>query len=110
MERIRRVAPQELSKGSQELWRAVVYEWALEPFHEETLTQALLCLDRANEARRVLNRDGLTVIDRFDQVKPHPLLNVERLNRLAYARLLRELGLDLSDTDSRPPRVGGGRN
>jgi phage terminase small subunit len=104
----RRVAPRELSESSKELWREIVYGWELEEYHERTLTQALLSLDRAEQARQILDSDGLTVVDRFGQIKEHPLVSVERLNRLAYARLIRELGLDLADLSTRPPRVGGG--
>ena len=106
----RRVAPKELSESSKKLWRSIVYEWDLEDFHEKTLLQALLCLDRADEAKAILDVEGLSVTDRFGQTKEHPLCSVERMGRLAYARLLREIGLDLADTSTRPPRVGGGRN
>jgi len=64
--------------------------------------------DRLQEARRRLAKDGAYVEDRFDQLRAHPAVQVEKDARIGFLRALREMGLDvLEDTTeaARPPRV-----
>jgi hypothetical protein len=48
-------------------------------------------------------------VDRFQQPRARPEISIERDSRIAFARLVRELALDLAPPDEpgRPPRVGG---
>ena len=102
-------APDHLKPATREWWQSVLRDWALEPHHVRLLTLAGESWDRAQEAREVIDADGLTVTDRFDQLRPHPLLAVERDNRIAFARFVRELRLDDSEPeDPRLPRPGDG--
>jgi hypothetical protein len=72
------------------------------------LNTAALMLDRAAELRRVIDREGVSVTDRFGQVRPHPLLDAERRAHSEARMALRELGLSTVDADeARPPRIGG---
>lgn len=62
---------------------------------------------------RFLATDGLVVRDDRHNLRPHPLLMVEKDCRIAFARLVRELGLDVdspASTQRRPPalRCNGG--
>lgn len=106
----RRQAPQHLSKRSGRFYRSIVNDYALEPHHEELLRRACEAMDRADEARDILAEEGLTVVDRYGQTKPHPAVNIERDARIHVARMLRELDLEGEpDPDPRPPRRGGRR-
>jgi len=90
---------------------AVKAEYDLEPHHLRLLVLAGRAWDRGEEARAVLDKDGLTVLDKWGVPKAHPLVAVERDSRIAFARLLRELALDVSEpSESRPPAIMGRRS
>jgi hypothetical protein len=50
--------------------------------------------DRAEQCRRVVNREGLTVVDRFGQAKVHPLLTEERQQRDLCRRAISSLAFE----------------
>ena len=100
-------APSHLSQRAQGLWRKIVREFLLAPHQFELLRRACEASDRADEARKLIKREGLTTTDRYGQVKPHPAVNIERDARLALARLLRDLALEPEESeDVRPARAG----
>ena len=62
--------------------------------------------------RELLARDGLTIPTGDGGLKAHPCVGIERDSRLAFARLLRELDLDVeppSDPRPRPPGLRSNR-
>ena len=87
-------APKHLTKDTRKWVNYVIRNFDLRPHHELLLVLAGEALDRSIEARDAINRDGLMLIDRFDQSKLNPLVNVERDSRLAFCRILRELQLE----------------
>lgn len=89
------LAPGHLRDETRTWWRSVVREWALEEHHRRLLTLLAESWDRIQEARERIEMDGPYVEDRFGQLKAHPALSVERQEKIAFARLLRELDLDL---------------
>ncbi len=102
-------APEHLSDRAQGLWRQIVEEFLLAPHQYELLRRACEAADRADEARELLGSEGLTVTDRYGQVKPHPAAGIERDSRIAEARLIRELALSPEEPEEphgRPPRTG----
>jgi P27 family predicted phage terminase small subunit len=97
--------PRELSRESRALWRVVVAEYNLESHHLALLRLALEALDRASKAQAILEREGLMLLDRFDQPKAHPMVAVRRDAEISTARLWRELQLDAEAApDIRIPR------
>src|SRR4051794_32240918 len=50
--------------------------------------------DRAATARRQLGREGLTIVSRFGELKPHPCVAIARDSTALYSRLLAQLDLD----------------
>lgn len=98
-------APRGLSTRSRRFWNTITAEWSLDVQYLELLRQCCQAMDRVDEARTVLEREGLTVVDRYGQTKPHPCVNVERDARIAVARLIRELNLSESAEEPRPPRL-----
>ena len=85
--------PASLGVHGRRLWRHVVSGWDLDGVELEVLRQACAALDRAEQARRVLDREGLTIAAGRGSIKTHPAAGVERDARIAFARLLREIGL-----------------
>jgi phage terminase small subunit len=55
-------------------------------------------------AQDIVNYEGLTIKDRFDQVKAHPLLTVIRDCRAQKMAALKSLNLDLEPLNDRPGR------
>jgi len=87
----------------------VVDDFELEPHHVRLLTLAAESWDRCTQAREALAEHGLTYTDRFDQPRARPEVAVERDSRIAFARLVRELALDVDEPaeGSRPPGIRG---
>lgn len=101
-------APRHLQPETRKWYAAIAQRFVLEAHHEKLLLLAGECWDRSREAREVLSREGLTVSDKYGQVKAHPAAQIERDARNGFMRALRELGLDLTQEAPRPPIVKPG--
>jgi phage terminase small subunit len=100
--------PRHLSDESRVWFGRITSDFELEPHHLKLLQAAAECWDRACEARDILKRDGLVWTDRHGSLKPHPMCAVERDNKTLFARLVRELALDVSEPEApRPPIMQG---
>ena len=85
--------PSGLSKAAGVLWERLQREYrVLDAAGLAVLEQALRAFDRAEEARRLLDREGCVVKDRWGQVKLHPAASVERDARAAFLSALKQLG------------------
>ena len=87
--------PAHLSSGTRSWWSAIVADFELERHHMRLLQGACEAWDRSETARRVLKREGLFYVDRFDAPKAHPAIDVERKARDQFRLLVRDLGLDI---------------
>lgn len=94
--------PKHLQKNTQIWFKSVLEEYELEPHHVQLLTLAAEAWDRACAAREVIDKDGLTYLDRFGQPKARPEVGIERDSRIGFARLLRELALDVEEPVEAP--------
>ena len=102
-------APKTLGARGRNYWRRVTAEFALEPCDLALLQAGCEQIERADSAREVISKDGVAVIDRFGQSKPHPLIDVERQAQMAFVRIIRELGLSVEVPESRTPYLRGTR-
>lgn len=86
-------------------------QFDLDAHHDRLLMLAAGAFDRAEQARLLLARDGLITSTDQGGLKPHPAVAIERDARIAFARLLRELDLDLvGEPDTpRPPSLRSNR-
>jgi phage terminase small subunit len=85
--------------------RSVLRTWVLEPHHIKLLLLAAQHWDRAQNARREIEKNGPTFTDRFGSPKSKPEVQIERDSSVCFARLLRELALDVELPES--PRPAG---
>ena len=101
--------PKHLQGGTAGWWRSVVEDYELEQHHVRLLTLAAEAWDRGQQAREALAEQGTTYTDRFGQPRARPEVAIERDASVAFARLLRELALDVSEPadGSRPPCIQG---
>ncbi len=89
--------PEHLSERARAWWDDVVNGYALEPHHVHLLRLACEALDRAEQARQLLEKDGLTVATAAGSVKEHPAAAVEREAARTFMRLVRELGINVGE-------------
>ena len=87
-------------------WRSVQDEYGIsDSAGMALLEQAALALDRAEQGRALLARDGLVQPDRFGQPKPHPACVIVRDAEASFRSALRDLRLDVEPSRpvGRPP-------
>src|SRR5687768_8617710 len=100
--------PKHLKPATAEWWLSVMRDYHLEPHHVRILTLAAEAWDRGVQAREALADKGLTYEDRFKQPRARPEVAIERDSRISFARLVRELALDIEEPESsRPPTIAG---
>jgi P27 family predicted phage terminase small subunit len=100
--------PKELSAQSKTLWKRLASDFSIDDDAGLLLLQtAMEARDRMRLAQEAIQRDGMTVLDRFGQRKPHPLLPAERDARAQMLAALRALNLDVEPLHDRPGRPAG---
>lgn len=103
--------PAHLAPATRAWWVDVIVNYELDPHHVKLLTLAGESWDRGTQARQALAEAGLTFTDRFGAPHARPEVAIERDSRLAFARLLRELDLDVEPPPAgrRPPSLRSNR-
>jgi P27 family predicted phage terminase small subunit len=98
--------PKHLRATTKKWFESVANTFVLEPHHVKLLTLAGESWDRCQQAREALAEHGMTFTDRLGTPRSRPEVAVERDSRIAFARLVRELGLDAETPDAkRPPQL-----
>jgi phage terminase small subunit len=102
--------PKHLRSATAKWFRTVVEDFDLEAHEIRLLTLAAEAWDQGQAAREIVAEKGMTFDDRFGQPKARPEVAIERDSRIGFARLLRELALDLGSPDEgRPPALPANR-
>ena len=102
--------PQHLSKEAKLWFKRVCEDYDLGDHHVKLLTLACQAWDRGEAARESLYENGMSYDDRFGQPRARPEVAIVRDASIAFARLVRELGLDVECAESpRSPIVRGRR-
>jgi len=100
--------PAHLTREAKKIWSELLTEYDItDAAGLRILRVSLEAFDRAQAAREQIDRDGMTVQDKFQQVKPHPLLPIERDSRAAFLAGLKALNLDWEPLHSSPGRPPG---
>src|SRR5262245_22176067 len=100
-------APKHLTPDSQSWWAAICEEYAMQSHHHRLLTLAAEAWDRAQQAREILDKDGITIEGREGGMRAHPCVAIERDSRAAFASLVKQLGLDDEGETRAPGRPAG---
>jgi hypothetical protein len=99
--------PQGLSPNARGWFQRLTAEYQLDDAAGLlVLEQAMRSFDRAEAARRVLDKEGLTTTDSRGRPKAHPAAAVERDARSGLLAALKSLNFDLEpvrDRTGRPP-------
>nr|WP_016856006.1 hypothetical protein [Halomonas smyrnensis] len=102
-------APEHLSDEARAWWGKLADEYGIDDEAGLLLLQtALEAFDRMRQCQAAIARDGVSIVDRFEQIKPHPLLNGERDSRSQMLAALKAMNLDLEplrDGPGRPPGI-----
>lgn len=98
----------DLHPDARELMREVTDSYAItDAGGQALLRQAGEALTRLRDAQAKIAEHGSTFVDRFGQIKAHPLLAAERDARRDFLAALKALNLDLEplrDAPGRPER------
>lgn len=101
-------APKHLSADSKGWYRRIAAEYGVDDDAGKLLLQtAMEAFDRMRRCQEAIERDGEQVKDRFDQLKPHPLLQTERDARSQMLAALKQMNLDIEPLRDRPGRPAG---
>jgi phage terminase small subunit len=104
--------PSHISKPMKAWWRLTVADFSLEAHHLRLLELACTAWDRCEQARKAIAENGATFSDDRGNVRARPEVTIERDARIAFARLVRELDLDVDgppDARSSPPGLRSNR-
>ncbi len=94
--------PKHLSPAARRLYAEITQAFVLEAHDVAVLTKALEAHDRAEQARRIIDEEGLLTTTRFGEQKANPAVQIERDSRSAFLAGMRQLRLDyepISATD-----------
>lgn len=85
-----------LSNEAKRLKKKIQLEYAINDEAGLILLQtAFEAFDKMRECQRIIEKEGMTVTDRFNQIKAHPLCSVERDSRSQFLQALKQLNLDI---------------
>ena len=89
-------APDHLERIERALWKRLTSDFEFNDAASIALLSAAMeAHQRARRCREAIDKDGEAIKDRFEQIKPHPLLAAERDARSAFLGAMKALNLDL---------------
>lgn len=89
-------APKGLSPAAVAWWKRLHSEFDLRDAGAAFLLEsALRAFDRMREAGALIDKHGVCITDRYQQLKPNPAVAAERDSRAAMLAAFKQLGLDV---------------
>ena len=85
-----------LSASSSSLWTAIVGDFEFSDAELAILQVALEARDQYLSAKGEIDRDGLTILDRFGTPVRHPAISIESRSRDAFLAGMKALRLNTS--------------
>lgn len=92
--------PADLGPAGRALWSKLTRDYAISDEHGQAVLEvAARAADRAESCRLAIlkSKTGMIVKDRFRQLRPHPLLAVERAARAQVLQALKALSLPIPE-------------
>lgn len=90
-----------MEQTEQKLWKEIITTYRFDDAAALTMLRtALEAHQRARRCRERIDADGEAIVDRWGQLKPHPLLAAERDARAALISGFKALNLDLGGATS----------
>lgn len=86
-------APVHLSDEMKLFWETIFARQRLQLYKIPLFQKALESYDRAEGARKILEREGLTFTDKHGQPRCRPECNVEAVARAQFHKLISDCGL-----------------
>jgi P27 family predicted phage terminase small subunit len=87
--------PSHLEAEEAALFKSIVAEFRVDDVGSlQLLTTAMEAHQRCRVCRETIDKEGMTVADRFGTLQPHPLLKAETSARGQYLAALRALNLE----------------
>lgn len=87
--------PSHLSQTAKAMWGRIIRDFEIDDAAGLSLLRAACeAFERGDDARRIIKREGAVIKDRFDQLKPHPAVAIERDARGQLISALRALKLE----------------
>jgi phage terminase small subunit len=87
--------PVHLAPPTRAWWSLVAHDYTLEAHHYRLLTLAGESWDRCVQAREAIAAEGIVFRDDRGNPRTHPAVAIEKDSRIAFARIVRELDLDV---------------
>jgi len=92
--------PNYLSAQAKRIWTKIIETYEIEDIAALTILKtACDSFDRAEKARKQLDKEGITVTDRWGQQKSHPAASIERDARAQFLAALKALRIDWWSVD-----------
>jgi len=103
--------PEYLRPETADWFADVLRSYDLEQHHVRLLVMAAEAWDASRDAREAIATHGMTYTDRFNQPHARPEIKIAEASRMQFARLLRELDLDVAAPPEtpRPPGLRSNR-
>ena len=95
-------APNPLRAATRKWWNDIMATFELEPHQIRLLVLACESWGSYQQARESLRKNGLTFLNRAGNPASRPEVAIERDSRMAFCRVLRELGLDGAGSPETP--------
>jgi P27 family predicted phage terminase small subunit len=106
--------PRHLSAEAKRIWKQLNHEWVLNADNLLVLRTGLEAFDRMQEARRILDDEGLTVTTTTahggTKVNRHPAASIEKESRQGFLSAFKMLGFDAEDVPASPGRPSYGKS
>jgi len=83
----------DLSEAATRLYASVMSDFELTDPEAAVLVEGLRSWDRAEEARKIVDSEGVTMRNRFGHPERHPAVIIERDSRRDFVAAMRQLGL-----------------